>query len=41
VWANRINHWHDESKEVFAYFNNDPEAQAVVNAKQLREMIAE
>jgi len=39
VWAKRIEKWHNDSQEVFVYFNNDPEASAVVNAKQLRNLI--
>jgi uncharacterized protein YecE (DUF72 family) len=40
MWAKRINAWRDSDKEVFVYFNNDPEAYAVYNAKRLRELLS-
>jgi uncharacterized protein YecE (DUF72 family) len=38
-WAARIRAWRRESKDVYVYFNNDPEATAVLNAKTLRRML--
>jgi uncharacterized protein YecE (DUF72 family) len=35
----RIEAWRDDGKEVFVYFNNDPEAHAVYNARTLRELL--
>lgn len=40
LWAKRIRAWQADGKEVFVYFNNDPEAHAVYNAKTLRELLA-
>jgi uncharacterized protein YecE (DUF72 family) len=40
MWAKRINAWRDSDKEVFVYFNNDPQAHAVYNAKSLRELLS-
>jgi len=39
TWAKRIDDWCEQSKEVFIYFNNDPEGHAVTDAKRLRAMI--
>jgi len=39
VWAKRIEKWHNDSQEVFVYFNNDPEAHAIYHAKKLRKML--
>jgi len=38
-WARRIKKWRADSKEVFVYFNNDPEAHAVDNAKTLCSLL--
>lgn len=40
-WRNRIVEWDQQGKDVFVYFNNDGEGNAVVNAKRLRQMIAQ
>ncbi len=37
-WAERINVWRAEGRDVFAYFNNDEQALAVRNALRLREL---
>ena len=39
LWARRIRAWRDDGKAVFVYFNNDPEADAVYNAKTLRDLL--
>ena len=39
TWARRINHWRSESKDVYVYFNNDPEAHAVRNAETLSQLM--
>ena len=39
LWARRIRAWRDDGKAVFVYFNNDPEANAVYNAKTLRDLL--
>jgi uncharacterized protein YecE (DUF72 family) len=39
MWARRIETWRNDGREVFVYFNNDPEAQAVYNAKTLRDLL--
>jgi uncharacterized protein YecE (DUF72 family) len=38
TWAKRIAQWRKESKDVFFYFNNDPEGHAVKNALTLKRM---
>lgn len=38
-WADRINEWVAQGREVFAYFNNDGEGNAVRNADRLRELL--
>jgi uncharacterized protein YecE (DUF72 family) len=37
-WADRIREWHDAGKEVFVYFNNDGDGNAVRNARTLRRL---
>ena len=39
-WAARIRDWQRERKDVYVYFNNDPEAIAVANAKTLQQLVA-
>lgn len=38
--ADRLIEMHARGRDVFAYFNNDPEGMAVFNASELRELIA-
>ncbi|MCD6225942.1 DUF72 domain-containing protein [bacterium] len=38
-WAGKIRNWLQEGKEVFAFFNNDPDAFAVFNAQELEKMV--
>jgi len=38
-WAERIREWAAMPREVFAYFNNDGEGNAVRNATRLRELL--
>lgn len=38
-WANRLREWRDGGVEVFAYFNNDGDGNAVRNAWRLRDML--
>ncbi len=38
-WAERIHEWHSGGKEVWAYFNNDGEGNAVRNADTLRHFV--
>ena len=38
-WAARIKKWQGQSKDVYVYFNNDPDAQAVRNAKTLQRLL--
>lgn len=38
-WARRIRHWRKQSKDIYFYFNNDPEGHAIKNALALREMV--
>lgn len=38
-WADRIREWESSGREVFAYFNNDGEGNAVRNAGRLREIL--
>ncbi len=39
-WAEKMRAFAEENREVFAYFNNDPEANAVRNALKLKEILA-
>lgn len=38
-WADRIREWRDGGRDVFAYFNNDGEGNAVRNAWTLRRLL--
>lgn len=40
-WADRIQEWNAAGKEVFIYFNNDGDANAVRNARTLRALLAQ
>ena len=39
TWANRIKEWRQDGKNVYFYFNNDPEGHAIKNALTLKELI--
>jgi uncharacterized protein YecE (DUF72 family) len=39
TWAGRIRSWHDQSLDVFLYFNNDFEGYAVDNATLLKKLL--
>jgi uncharacterized protein YecE (DUF72 family) len=38
-WADRIQEWNAAGKDVFAYFNNDGDANAVRNARTLKTLL--
>lgn len=38
-WADRIREWERAGQEVYAYFNNDGDGNAVHNARRLREIL--
>jgi uncharacterized protein YecE (DUF72 family) len=38
-WADRIREWESAGREVYAYFNNDGDGNAVRNARRLRELL--
>ena len=38
-WADRIREWHSQGRDVYAYFNNDGEGNAVRNARTLRTLL--
>jgi uncharacterized protein YecE (DUF72 family) len=40
-WADILRGWHEQGREVFAYFNNDASGNAVANAETLRSMVNE
>jgi uncharacterized protein YecE (DUF72 family) len=40
-WADRIREWDRAGQDVFVYFNNDGEANAVRNARTLRALLSE
>lgn len=40
-WADRIREWERQGKDVFAYFNNDGDANAVRNAATLRGLLGQ
>jgi len=39
-WADRIDGWHRQNLDVYAYFNNDADAWAIRNARTLRSLLA-
>jgi uncharacterized protein YecE (DUF72 family) len=39
-WADRIEEWLAQGRDVYAYFNNDADANAVRNAMTLRDLLA-
>jgi uncharacterized protein YecE (DUF72 family) len=39
-WADRIGEWLGQGRDVYAYFNNDADANAVRNAQTLRRLLA-
>lgn len=41
VWAARLAEQLADRRQVFAYFNNDPEGMAVANAREFRELMSE
>jgi uncharacterized protein YecE (DUF72 family) len=38
-WADALAEQWRAGRDVFAYFNNDPEAMAVINAQELRSLM--
>jgi uncharacterized protein YecE (DUF72 family) len=40
-WAEQIANWQKQGLTVFAYFNNDVNAYAVINAKTLKALLAQ
>jgi uncharacterized protein YecE (DUF72 family) len=40
-WASRIREWDAAGQDVFAYFNNDGDANAVRNARTLRALLGQ
>jgi uncharacterized protein YecE (DUF72 family) len=38
-WADRIREWDAVAKDVFVYFNNDGDANAVRNARMLNSLL--
>ena len=38
-WADRIQEWNAAGKDVFVYFNNDSNANAVRNARTLKSLL--
>lgn len=40
-WADRINEWTGEGRDVWMYFNNDLGGHAVRNALTLRELVSQ
>lgn len=38
-WADRIQEWNAADKDVFVYFNNDGNANAVRNARTLKTLL--
>lgn len=39
-WAEKVQAWQQEGKDVYAYFNNDMKGYAVENARQLRHYVS-
>lgn len=40
-WADRIDEWRLQTRDVYAYFNNDGDGHAVRNALRLRELVGD
>lgn len=40
-WAHRIGEWHDSGRDVYVYFKNDGDGNAVRNARTLRGILAQ
>jgi uncharacterized protein YecE (DUF72 family) len=40
-WAGRVREWQEQGRDVYAYFNNDGEGNAVRNAETLRRILGE
>jgi uncharacterized protein YecE (DUF72 family) len=40
-WADRVREWHEQDRDVLAYFNNDGDGNAVRNARTLRTFLDE
>ena len=40
-WADRLREWEQLGKDVFMYFNNDGYANAVRNARAMRDMLGQ
>ena len=38
-WAQRLQEWHEQGRDVLAYFNNDGGGNAVRNARTLRALL--
>jgi uncharacterized protein YecE (DUF72 family) len=38
-WAGRIREWNDNGRDVYAYFNNDGDGNAIRNARTLRALV--
>ena len=38
-WADRIREWQSQGRDVYAYFNNDADGNAVRNARTLRALL--
>jgi uncharacterized protein YecE (DUF72 family) len=38
-WADRVQEWNGAGKDVFVYFNNDSNANAVRNARTLKTLL--
>jgi uncharacterized protein YecE (DUF72 family) len=38
-WADRVHEWQAQQRDVFVYFNNDGDGNAVRNAERLRELV--
>ena len=38
-WAERVQEWLAQGRDVYAYFNNDGHGHAVRNARRLRELV--
>ena len=40
-WADRIGEWNEAGQDVYVYFNNDGDANAVRNARTLRALLGQ
>lgn len=41
IWAKKIYDWYDDNLDIYVYFNNDAQARAIENARELRKELTD